>query len=66
MIRAEKTLIENESYPIMIAENLVVDASNKTCPLPVLYAKKALQTLSVNDTGVAPIKPVIVPLLLPE
>jgi TusA-related sulfurtransferase len=23
---------------------------NKTCPLPVLYAKKALQTLSVNDT----------------
>jgi len=50
MIRAEKSLIENESYPIMIAANLVVDASNKTCPLPVLYAKKALQTLSVNDT----------------
>ncbi len=34
----------------MIEANLVVDASNKTCPLPVLYAKKALQTLSVNDT----------------
>lgn len=50
MIRAEKTLIENESNPIMIEANLVIDASNKTCPLPVLYAKKALQTLSVNDT----------------
>lgn len=34
----------------MIEANLVIDASNKTCPLPVLYAKKALQTLSVNDT----------------
>jgi tRNA 2-thiouridine synthesizing protein A len=34
----------------MIEVNLVIDASNKTCPLPVLYAKKALQTLSVNDT----------------